>query len=65
MDPTTVWEVGYADNGLTPSANAARWESTRQVSPVSSKERSGRGKAPVAMMGMASPTGYLDLVNRR
>jgi hypothetical protein len=24
VDPTTVWEVGYTDNGLTPDANDAR-----------------------------------------
>ena len=44
VDPTTVWEVGYADNGLTPESNDARRESLSQALPASSRERSARGK---------------------
>ena len=63
VDPTTVWEVGYADNGLT-----SVWPYTGAVgSPLAGfaglvEGTLGPREGPVAMMGMASPTGYLDLV---
>jgi hypothetical protein len=63
VDPTTVWEVGYADNGLTPMSTDA----TDTGSPLSgfagiTESTLGQREGAVAMMGMASPTGYLDLV---
>ena len=39
VDPTTVWEVGYADNGLTPAARRRRRESPCRLCG------SGRGDA--------------------
>jgi hypothetical protein len=63
VDPTTVWEVGYADNGLTP----ASIDTGAGGSPLAGfaglvEGTLGSREGPVAMMGMASPTGYLDLV---
>ena len=63
VDPTTVWEVGYADNGLTPVSS----DTGAGGSPLASfaglvEGTLGSREGPVAMMGMASPTGYLDLV---
>jgi hypothetical protein len=61
VDPTTVWEVGYADNGLTPEANDAGGNDLPGFAgPV--QGTLGPREGAVAMMGMASPTGYLDLV---
>jgi hypothetical protein len=63
VDPTTVWEVGVADNGLTPESI----DSGTGGSPLAGfaglvEGTLGSREGPVAMMGMASPTGYLDLV---
>ena len=63
VDPTTVWEVGYADNGLTPMSS----DTGSGGSPLAGfaglvEGTLGSREGPVAMMGMASPTGYLDLV---
>jgi hypothetical protein len=63
VDPTEVWEVGYADNGLTPVSS----DTGAGGSPLASfaglvEGTLGSREGPVAMMGMASPTGYLDLV---
>ena len=62
VDGTDYWEVGYADNGLTPAANDANTSG----SPLSSfaglvEGTLGQRDGAVAMLGMASPTGYLDL----
>ncbi|HXN61129.1 MAG TPA: hypothetical protein VN886_11830 [Acidimicrobiales bacterium] len=62
VDGTDYWEVGYADNGLTPAANDAN----SNGSPLSSfaglvESTLGQRDGAVAMLGMASPTGYLDL----
>jgi hypothetical protein len=62
VDGTDYWEVGYADNGLTPAANDANTSG----SPLSSfaglvESTLGQRDGAVAMLGMASPTGYLDL----
>jgi hypothetical protein len=63
VDPTTVWEVGYADNGLTPLSQDS--SDTGQALPDFAgitEGTLGQREGAVAMMGMASPTGYLDLV---
>jgi hypothetical protein len=62
VDGTDYWEVGYSDNGLTPAANDAN----ANGSPLSSfaglvESTLGQRDGAVAMLGMASPTGYLDL----
>jgi hypothetical protein len=61
VDPTTVWEVGSADNGLTPLSNDASGQSLPGFAGLTEGTLGSREGA-VAMMGMASPTGYLDLV---
>ncbi len=61
VDPTTVWEVGYADNGLTPAANDAGGSDLPSFAGLV-EGTLGPREGAVAMMGMASPTGYLDLV---
>jgi hypothetical protein len=61
VDPTTVWEVGYADNGLTPAANDAGGNELPGFAGLV-EGTLGPREGAVAMMGMASPTGYLDLV---
>ena len=61
VDPTTVWEVGYADNGLTPEANDAGGNDLPGFAGLV-EGALGPREGAVAMMGMASPTGYLDLV---
>jgi hypothetical protein len=63
VDPTTVWEVGYDDNGLTPLSQDSG--NTGQSLPGFAgitEGTLGQREGAVAMMGMASPTGYLDLV---
>jgi len=71
VDPTNVWEVAYTDNGLTPqqptytSTNGSAQVDSGQPLPdfASLTEGTlGQRQGAVAMMGMASPTGYLDLV---
>jgi len=61
VDPTTVWEVGYADNGLTPASNDAGGNDLPGFAGLV-EGTLGPREGAVAMMGMASPTGYLDLV---
>jgi hypothetical protein len=63
VDPTTVWEVGPADNALSPEAS----DTNAGGSPLAEfaglvEGTLGPREGAVAMMGMASPTGYLDLV---
>jgi hypothetical protein len=60
VDPTTVWEVSYTDNQLTPDANDG---SGQELSGFAGLVEGtlGQREGAVAMMGMASPTGYLDL----
>jgi hypothetical protein len=60
VDPTTVWEVSDSDNGLTPQ------DDQDGGSPLAGFAglvlgTLGQREGAVAMMGMASPTGYLDL----
>lgn len=61
VDPTTVWEVGYADNGLTPQANDGGGTDLPGFAGLV-EGTLGPREGAVAMMGMASPTGFLDLV---
>ncbi len=61
VDSTTVWEVGYADNGLTPAADDAGGNDLPGFAGLV-EGTLGPREGAVAMMGMASPTGYLDLV---
>ncbi len=61
VDPTTVWEVDYSDNGLTPEVNDAGGNDLPGFAGLVEGTLGSREGA-VAMMGMASPTGYLDLV---
>ena len=63
VDPTTVWEVGYADNGVTPESSDTVDAGTPLAGFAGLVDGTlGSREGPVAMMGMASPTGYLDLV---
>jgi hypothetical protein len=61
VDPTTVWEVGSADNGLTPQSSDGSGQPLPGFAGLTEGTLGSREGA-VAMMGMASPTGYLDLV---
>ena len=61
VDPTTVWEVGYTDNGLTPASNDGGGQGLPGFAGLV-EGTLGPREGAVAMMGMASPTGYLDLV---
>jgi hypothetical protein len=61
VDPTTVWEVGSSDNGLIPQSNDGPGQSLPGFAGLTEGTLGSREGA-VAMMGMASPTGYLDLV---
>jgi hypothetical protein len=61
VDPTTVWEVGSSDNGLIPQSNGGTGQSLPGFAGLTEGTLGSREGA-VAMMGMASPTGYLDLV---
>jgi len=63
VDPTTVWEVSSTDNGLTPLSSDGAAQGTPLPEFASLTESTlGERAGAVAMMGMASPTGYLDLV---
>ena len=61
VDPTTVWEVGNADNGLTPESNDGGGNSLPGFAGLV-EGTLGPREGAIAMLGMASPTGYLDLV---
>ena len=61
VDPTTVWEVGVTDNGLTPQNSDEIGQPLPGFAGLTEGTLGSREGA-VAMMGMASPTGYLDLV---
>jgi hypothetical protein len=61
VDPTTVWEVGSDDNGLNPQSDAGTGQALPDFAGLTEGTLGSREGA-VAMMGMASPTGYLDLV---
>ncbi|HEY1653104.1 MAG TPA: hypothetical protein VGG09_14565 [Acidimicrobiales bacterium] len=62
VDGTDYWETGYTDNQIEPQAQ----DGSGGGSPLSSfaglvESSLGSRNGAVAMMGMASPTGYLDL----
>jgi hypothetical protein len=61
VDPTTVWEVSSSDNGLIPQSNDGPGQPLPGFAGLTEGTLGSREGA-VAMMGMASPTGYLDLV---
>jgi hypothetical protein len=61
VDPTTVWEVGSSDNGLVPQSNDGTGQPLPGFAGLT-EGTLGTREGAVAMMGMASPTGYLDLV---
>ncbi len=61
VDGTNYWELGAGDNGLAPLPT-----DTGAGSPLSSfaglvEGTLGQREGAIAMMGMASPTGFLDL----
>jgi hypothetical protein len=60
VDPTTVWEVSPTDNGLVPESNDGSGQPLSQFASLT-EGTLGQREGAVAMMGMASPTGYLDL----
>ena len=60
VDPTTVWEVSYTDNGLAPQSNDGSGQPLSGFAGLT-EGTLGQRSGAVAMMGMASPTGYLDL----
>lgn len=61
VDPTTVWEVSDTDNGLTPQSNDGSGQPLSGFAGLT-EGTLGQREGAVAMMGMASPTGFLDLV---
>jgi hypothetical protein len=62
VNSTTVWEVGSTDNGLTPvSTDDGSGQPLPEFAGLT-EGALGEREGAVAMMGMASPTGYLDLV---
>ncbi len=60
VDPTTVWEVSDSDNQLTPDPSDAGGTPLAGFASLV-QGTLGQREGAVAMMGMASPTGYLDL----
>ena len=60
VDPTTVWEVSNTDNGLTPQSNDGSGQPLSGFAGLT-EGTLGQREGAIAMMGMASPTGYLDL----
>ncbi len=61
VDPTTVWEVSDSDNGLTPQDSNDGGGNALAGFAGLVEGTLGQREGAVAMMGMASPTGYLDL----
>lgn len=62
VDSTRVWEVSNTDNGLTPAASDIGSGQLLSSFAGLVEGTLGQRVGAVAMMGMASPTGYLDLV---
>jgi hypothetical protein len=63
VDGTDVYEEGTGDTGLAPLASDASASGTSLPDFANLTEGAlGNREGAVAMMGMASPTGYLDLV---
>jgi hypothetical protein len=61
VDPTTVWEVSSTDNELIPQSSDGTGQPLPGFAGLTEGTLGSREGA-VAMIGMASPTGYLDLV---
>ncbi len=61
VDSTSVWEVSNTDNGLNPQSNDGGGSILPGFAGLV-EGTLGPREGAVAMMGMASPTGYLDLV---
>ncbi|HWF16234.1 MAG TPA: hypothetical protein VG244_08660 [Acidimicrobiales bacterium] len=62
VDGTDYWETGYTDNQIEPQAQDGSGGGSSLSSFAGLVESSlGSRNGAVAMMGMASPTGYLDL----
>jgi hypothetical protein len=63
VDGTDVYEGASNDTGLAPQASDASASGTSLPGFASITESTlGQREGAVAMMGMASPTGYLDLI---
>ena len=63
LDDSTVYEEGTGDTGLTPLTSDAASSGTALPQFAGITEGTlGEREGAVAMMGMASPTGYLDLI---
>ena len=63
VDGTDVYEGASSDTGLAPQASDASASGTSLPGFASITESTlGDREGAVAMMGMASPTGYLDLI---
>ena len=63
VDGTDVYEGASSDTGLAPQASDASASGTSIPGFASITESTlGEREGAVAMMGMASPTGYLDLI---
>jgi hypothetical protein len=60
VDPTTVWEVSDTDNGLTPAPSDGSGQALSGFASLV-EGTLGQREGAVAMLGMASPTGFLDL----
>ena len=60
VSPTMVWLVSNTDNGLNPQSNDGSGQSLPDFAGLVESTLGSREGA-VAMMGMASPTGYLNL----
>jgi len=60
VDATTVWEVSSTDNALSPQNNEGSGQPLSGFAGLT-EGTLGQREGAVAMMGMASPTGYLDL----
>ncbi len=63
VDGTNVYEEGTGDTGLAPQASDATGSGNTLPGFAGLTESTlGSREGAVAMMGMASPTGYLDLI---
>jgi len=60
VDSTTVWESSSQDNALTPAPNDGPGQPLSGFAGLVEGTLGNRAGA-IAMIGMASPTGYLDL----
>jgi hypothetical protein len=63
IDPTQVWELGSDDSGglaPSPSDSSSAGEDLSQFAPLV-EGTLGTREGAVAMLGIASPTGYLEL----